>query len=202
MLILRDKISEVDFNYIDAFVLIALAYSFYKGFSKGLVIVLASFVALILGVVGAIYFSDIVAELLKTKTEIDEQYISITAFTITFMGIIFGVHLIAKIINQAVKMVALAPLNKIMGGVFSMLKTVVILSVVFYLFDFVNSNLTLVKRKTLNESIAYSHMMSITEAAIPLITKSDWYSPSKIDEVLDDVRDTVEEKVTEELLND
>lgn len=190
----------MDFNYIDAFVLIALAYSFYKGFSKGFVIVLASFVALILGVLGAMYFSDIVAEVLKTKTEIQEQYISISAFTITFMGIIFGVHLIAKIVNQAVKMVALAPLNKVMGGVFSMLKTIVILSVVFYLFDFVNSNMTLVKRKTLNESIAYSNIMAITEAAIPLITKSDWYDPSKIDGVLDEVKEAVEDKVSEQLL--
>ena len=119
----------MDFNYIDAFVLIALAYSFYKGFTKGLVIVLASFVALIFGVLGAIYFSDFAAELLKSKTDINEEYISISAFSITFMAIIFGVHLIAKIVNQAVKMVMLGPLNKIMGGVFSMLKTIVILSV-------------------------------------------------------------------------
>ena len=190
----------MDFNYIDGFVLLALAYSFYKGFSKGFVIVIASFVALILGVVGAMYFSDMVAEVLKAKTEMDEQYISITAFTLTFMGIIFGVHLIAKVVNQAVKIVALGPLNKIMGGTFSALKTIVILSVVFYIFDFVNSNVTLVKHKTLRESIAYSNIMAITEAAIPLVTKSDWYDPSKIDGVLDDLKNQVEDKVTEEIL--
>jgi membrane protein required for colicin V production len=190
----------MDFNYIDGFVLLALAYSFYKGFSKGFVIVIASFVALILGVIGAMYFSDMVAEVLKAKTDIDEQYISITAFTLTFMGIIFGVHLIAKVVNQAVKIVALGPLNKIMGGVFSTLKTVVILSVVFYIFDFVNSNVTLVKRSTLTNSIAYSNIMAITEAAIPIITKSDWYDPKKINEVLDDVTVAVEDMVTEDIL--
>jgi membrane protein required for colicin V production len=192
----------VDFNYIDAFVLIALAYSFYKGFSKGFVIVLASFVALIFGVLGAIYFSDIVAEVLKTKTEIQEQYISISAFTITFMGIIFGVHLIAKIVNQAVKMVALAPLNKIMGGVFSVLKTIVILSVVFYLFDFFNAQFTVVNKKTLNESIAYKNIREITEAVIPTITKSEWYDPKKLDKVIDEVKEAVEDKVSEQLLEE
>lgn len=188
----------MDFNYIDGFVLLALAYSFYKGFSKGFVIVIASFVALILGVIGAMYFSDMVAEVLKAKTEMDEQYISITAFTITFMGIIFGVHLIAKVVNQAVKMVALGPLNKIMGGTFSVLKTLVILSVVFYIFDFMNTQVEFVKRKTLTESIAYSNIIGITETAIPWITKSDWYAPSKIDGLLDEVKDSV----TEELLED
>lgn len=192
----------MDFNYIDAFVLIALAYSFYKGFSKGFVIVLASFVALVLGVIGAIYFSDFAAELLKSKTDIDEQYISISAFSITFMAIIFGVHLIAKIVNQAVKMVMLGPLNKIMGGVFSMLKTILMLSVTFYIFDFVNTQVEIVKKKTLNESIAYTNIRSITEEIIPLITKSDWYNPDKLEEAIDDVKDTIQEKVVDKVVNE
>ena len=192
----------MDFNYIDAFVLIALAYSFYKGFSKGFVIVLASFVALVLGVLGAIYFSDFAAEILKNKTEIDEQYISIAAFSITFMAIIFGVHLVAKIVNQAVKMVMLGPLNKIMGGVFSMLKTIVVLSVSFYIFDFVNTQVEIVKKKTLNESVAYSNIRSITEEVIPLLTKSDWYNPDKIEEAIDDVKDTIQEKVVDKVLKE
>jgi membrane protein required for colicin V production len=189
----------MDFNYIDGFVLVALAYSFYKGFSKGFVIVLASLVALILGVIGAIYFSDYAAEMLKSKTEIDEQYISITAFSITFMGIIFGVHLIAKIVNQAVKMVMLGPLNKVMGGVFSVLKTVVLLSVAFYLFDFFNTQIKMVDKKTLKESVAYTSIRNITEEVIPLITKSDWYNPDKLEEAIDDVKDAVEEKVIDKV---
>lgn len=192
----------MDFNYIDAFVLIALAYSFYKGFSKGFVIVLASFVALILGVIGAIYFSDFAAELLKSKTDINEEYISISAFSITFMAIIFGVHLVAKIVNQAVKMVMLGPLNKVMGGVFSMLKTIIMLSVTFYIFDFVNTQVEIVKKKTLNESIAYTKIRSITEEIIPLLTKSDWYNPDKIEEAIDDVKDTIEEKIVDKVINE
>ncbi len=190
----------MDFNYIDGFVLIALAFSFYKGFSKGFVIVLASFVALILGVIGAIYFSDVVAELLKSKTEINEEYISITAFSITFMGIIFGVHLIAKIVNQAVKMVALGPLNKIMGGVFSMLKTIILLSVTFYIFDFLNTQITIVNKKTLDDSVAYNGIRNITDKVIPLITKSDWYHPEEIQKALDEAKDTIEEQVIDKAL--
>ena len=57
------------------------------------------------------------------------------------------------------------------------------------------------KHKTLRESIAYSNIMAITEAAIPLVTKSDWYDPSKIDGVLDDLKNQVEDKVTEEILD-
>lgn len=189
----------MDFNYIDAFVLIVLGYSFYKGFSKGFVIVLASFVALILGVIGAIYFSDYAAEMFKSKTDISEEYISIAAFSLTFMGIIIGVHLIAKVVNQAVKMVALGPLNKVMGGFFNILKTVIILSVVFYLFDFFNSQFTLVKKKTLNESVAYPTILGITEKVLPLFTKTDWYNPNKLEEAIDDLKDAIEEEIIDKV---
>jgi membrane protein required for colicin V production len=188
---------SVDFNYIDAFVLIAFALAFYKGFSKGFVSVLASLVALVVGIIGAIYFSDLVAEKLHEQTEIEESYISIVAFSITFLGIMLGVHLLAKIINQAIKMVALAPLNKIMGGVASMVKTAVILSVSFYIFDFVNSKAELVKNKVLRESVSYEPLRDFTETVIPYFAKSEWYSAKNLERVIEDFKQGLEEKVDE-----
>lgn len=152
---------------------------------------IAQFIALVLGVVGAIYFSDLVAELLTKNTEIAPEYVSISAFSITFIGIIFLVHLVARIVNQAVKMVALAPLNKIMGGVFSMAKTLVILSVVFYVFDFINANIHIIKPKTLNNSIAYSGIRGITESIIPMVTSTQWYDPAPIQEALEEIKESV-----------
>lgn len=181
----------MDFNYIDGFVLLTLAYSFYKGFSKGFIIVLATFVALILGVVGAIYFSDVVAMKLQENTEISGEYISITAFSLTFIGIIIGVHFIARLVNQMVKIIALAPLNKIMGGVFNLAKTTLVLCVVFYVFDFVNHQFTIVQKKTLNESYAYSGLVNVANAVIPSVTSADWYEPNKWQNMVDDFKEEV-----------
>lgn len=192
----------MDFNYIDAFVLVVLIYSAYKGFSRGFIIVIASLAALVLGIIGAIYFSDITASFLHEKTDISEEYISISAFALTFGGIIAGVHLLAQIINQAVKVVALGPLNKVMGAAFSMLKTVLVLSVVFYLFDFVNTQAKIVNKHTLNDSIAYRPIMGITDNLIPLIGKSDWYNPDKWEETIDDIKDTVEEEIIQRVMDE
>jgi membrane protein required for colicin V production len=181
----------MDFNYIDGFVILILAYSFYKGFSKGFVLVLATFVALILGVAGAIYFSDVVAIKLQENTEIDGQYISITAFTLTFIGIIVGVHFLARVVNQMIKIVALAPLNKIMGGVFNVAKSAVILCVAFYVFDFINHQFTLVQSKTLKSSFAYSGLVATANTIIPSVTNADWYEPHKWQNMVDDFKDEV-----------
>lgn len=181
----------MDFNYIDGFVLLALAYSFYRGFSKGLVIVIATFVALILGVIGAVYFSDVVAIKLQQNTDIKGEYISISAFTLTFIGIIVGVHFLARLINQMIKVIALAPLNKIMGGVFNLAKTTLVLCVGFYVFDFVNHQFSLVQNKTLNDSYTYSGLVNVANAIIPSVTKADWYEPHKWQNMVNDLKEEI-----------
>lgn len=175
---------NLDFNYIDGFVIITLIYSFFTGFSKGFIIAVSSFVALILGGIGAVYFSDQMTEILQSKTQIDAQYISISSFAITFISIVFGTRFIAIIINQVIKLAALGLINKIMGGIFGMLKTVVILSVAFYIFDFVNSKFELVSDYTIHESIAYIELIKITHALLPLITESQWYTPTELEGAL------------------
>lgn len=181
----------MEFNYIDGFVLLSLAYSFYKGFSKGFIIVLATFVALILGVVGAVYFSDVVAVKLQENTDIEGQYISLSAFTLTFIGIIIGVHFIARLVNQMVKIIALAPLNKIMGGVFNVAKTTLVLCVVFYVFDFVNHQFAIVQNKTLKNSYAYSGLINVANTVIPSVTNANWYEPHKWQNMVEDFKDEV-----------
>ena len=52
-------------NVIDIILSIALSFGFIKGFSKGFIIEIASLGALFLGLLGALKFSDLVAELLK-----------------------------------------------------------------------------------------------------------------------------------------
>ena len=44
-------------NYFDYLLLLPLVYGLYRGFTKGLIIELASLVALIAGVYGAMYLS-------------------------------------------------------------------------------------------------------------------------------------------------
>ena len=44
--------------------------------------------------------------------------------------------------------------------------------------------------------------MSITDEVIPLITKSDWYNPNKFEEVIDDMKDAVEENVIDRVKDD
>ena len=74
-----------------------LAYGFYRGLRNGLFIEIASLVALIAGLYGAIHLSYITGDYLEQRVEWDENYVSIVAFIITFFAIVLLIHLAGKI---------------------------------------------------------------------------------------------------------
>ena len=73
---------------LDIILIALLVFGLVRGFFKGLFVEVASLIALVAGVYGAIHFSYFVADLLQAKTEWTEKTINVTAFAITFVIII------------------------------------------------------------------------------------------------------------------
>ena len=119
----------MDTGILGALILFGLV----RGFMKGLFVEVASLVALIAGVYGAIHFSNFAAEFLQTKTEWTEQTINITAFAITFVIIVLAIGLAGKALTKLADFAALGIINKLAGGAFGALKIALILSVVLFL---------------------------------------------------------------------
>ncbi|MBN2165273.1 MAG: CvpA family protein [Marinilabiliaceae bacterium] len=121
-------------NYFDIVVGIILIIAIIKGFKNGLILELASLIALILGVLGAILLSSWAETFIRQWW--DWKYLGAVAFLITFIGIVLGIHLLAKLINEMVKLAALNTLNRILGAVFSMFKYAFIVSILFSVIDY------------------------------------------------------------------
>lgn len=86
-------------NYIDIILLILIILSAIGGFKNGLITELASLAALILGIWGAIQFSDITTELLIKYFDLKTNYLNIISFAVTFIVIVILVHIVAGVIN-------------------------------------------------------------------------------------------------------
>ena len=84
-----------------------ILFGLVRGFMKGLFVEVASLVALIAGVYGAIHFSSFAAEFLQTKTEWTEQTINITAFAVTFVIIVLAIGLAGKALTKLADFAAL-----------------------------------------------------------------------------------------------
>ena len=156
-------------NYIDLVLGIMLIIAAIQGFRKGFIVEAASLAALILGIWGAIKFSDWTAGFISRTFNYHPDYLSTIAFLLTFIGIVILVHMLGKILDSTVKAVALGFLNRLAGIIFGVLKTAVILSILLLLFDSVDENVHILPSKQKAESKIYSPMKQLVPTLFPFI---------------------------------
>lgn len=142
-----------------------------RGFIKGFLVELASLVALVAGIYGAIHFSYFAGKYLANKTEWSENTINLVAFAVTFVIIIIIISLAGKLLTKLVNMIALGILNKLLGGAFGLLKMAFLASVVFLFFNAVNNDNNIVEQKTLDNSILYKPVSALAPLLLPSILK-------------------------------
>lgn len=157
-------------SVIDIALLVFILLGLVRGFMKGLFVEIASLLALILGVYGAIHFSNYAAGILETKTDWSEKTIAITAFAITFVAIVILITLAGKALTKLADFAALGILNKLLGGVFGGLKVALILSVVLNVFDKMNKSLPFVDSQTIEDSMLYSPVKELANKIFPAFT--------------------------------
>ncbi|WP_147677064.1 CvpA family protein [Algibacter pacificus] len=160
-----------------------ILFGLVRGFMKGLFVEVASLVALVAGVYGAIHFSDFAAQYLQTKTDWNEKTISITAFAITFVVIILVISLAGKALTKLADFAALGIINKLAGGVFGALKIALILSVVLMFFDRMNSTITFIDEENMDDSVLYIPVKSLVPTIFPNILTSKEDTETKETEI-------------------
>ena len=159
-------------NYIDIVLALFLVYGLVKGFSKGLFVEVASLIALLAGIYGAIHFSYFIADWLKTKLDWQPNIIQVLAFALTFLIILFGVSLIGKLITKMINAAQLGFLNKIAGGLFGVAKIGLILSVVINMFGKLNDTIPFISKETLTQSVLYSPVKNFAPTVFPSILET------------------------------
>ncbi|OIQ29289.1 MAG: colicin V production protein [Bacteroidetes bacterium MedPE-SWsnd-G2] len=150
-----------------------LLFGLVRGFMKGLFVEVASLVALVAGVYGAIHFSNYAADVLVEKVDWEENYINLAAFAITFIIIVLVIALAGKALTKLADFAALGIVNKFLGGVFGALKFGVILSVLLLFFDRINTTLPFADEEDINKSVLYEPVKSIVPMIFPDLLNSN-----------------------------
>lgn len=156
-------------NVLDIIILVLLVLGLINGFRKGLFVEVASLVALVAGIYGAIHFSNYAGDFLMEKVDWNEKTVNITAFAITFIVIVLLIALAGKALTKLADFAALGLLNKLLGAIFGLLKMAVILSVVFIIFDSINKSLPFTDEEDLEESTLYEPVKTLIPSVFPLI---------------------------------
>jgi len=156
-------------NVLDIIILGLLVLGLINGFRKGLFVEVASLVALVAGIYGAIHFSNYAGDFLMDKVDWNEKTVNITAFAITFIVIVLLIALAGKALTKLADFAALGLLNKLLGAIFGLLKMAVILSVIFIIFDSINKKLPFTDEEDLEESTLYNPVKSLIPTVFPII---------------------------------
>ena len=150
-----------------------LLFGLIRGGIKGLFVEIASLLALVLGVYGAIHFSSFAADFLQSKVDWNEKTLNIIAFAITFVIIVLTISLAGKALTKLADFAALGILNKLLGGVFGALKIGLILSVLLMVLNKLNKTLPFIETQDLEESILYEPVKSLAPMVFPNLIKSE-----------------------------
>ncbi|MEZ4793165.1 MAG: CvpA family protein [Gelidibacter sp.] len=156
-------------SVLDIILAALILFGLMRGLLKGLFVEVASLVALVVGIYGAIHFSNFAASFLQDKTEWSEKTINIVAFAITFVIIVLVIAMAGKALTKLADFAALGLLNKILGGVFGALKIGLILSIILIVFDSLNSTIPFTDEGTIEDSILYKPVKSLAPMIFPSI---------------------------------
>lgn len=164
-------------SFFDIIVGALLGFSLYKGIKNGLFVEVASFISLLLGIYLAIKFSSLMKDIISKHVSWNPSTIQITAFILTFVLVVIGVYFLAKILTGIADFAFLGWANKLGGGFFRVLKSILILSIFIALFEKINFNNTFAKKETLDKSIFYNPVKKVAAFVYPSIEK--WYENFK-----------------------
>ena len=147
-------------NLLDILILIPLLLWAYQGYKKGFIISFASLAALILGLFIAFYFSDFTAGKLNEYFTIDEKYLAIISFVVTFVIVVIAVVVVGNILHKFIDVLMLGFLNKAAGAIFGILKGALYLSILFFIINYLDPGKNLIKQEHRDASALYEPVES------------------------------------------
>ena len=153
-------------SYLDIFLIIIIAWGAYNGFLKGLIKELASILGIIFGIYLAKNYYSFLDQKLYLLFESEANYLSLISAVIIFLLTIMIFKIVASFLTKFLKLIALGLLNKIIGAIFGVLKSLLILCVIIFVFSKINNVVNIIEKDKLQESFIYTEIERINKFVI------------------------------------
>lgn len=174
----------MEVNYLDVAIGLILLIFGIAGLRKGLIVEVTSLLGLVVGVYGALRFSDFTAERLSSQFNIPPNYLNAIAFLLTFVVLAIVVNLIGKLVSKLVKEINLGAFDKMGGFVFGALKGLLVSSLLIMILNAFHLN-GMIREETKCTSTLYPYV----EQTVPYVYKGFDLVKAAVDESIDTCRD-------------
>ncbi len=161
-------------NFLDILIICLLIYAGWKGFKKGFIIELFTFLALFIGLYAGIHFSDLISEFFIERFEMDpsSSMLPIISFVVVFLAIGAMIYFLGKTLEKVIKVAQLSLLNKLFGLFFSILKMVFIVGVLLLLAESYDEKNEFVSQESKDASLLYYPFQNTVTTCIPAFEES------------------------------
>lgn len=153
-------------NGFDLIVVLFTAFLVVKGIWKGFVKEIAGIAAVILGIFFAFLYHDRAAEFLGEH--FNNEYLSIASYALLFIATYIVVMTAGKLLEKVLKSLFLGGINKILGGVFGLIKSILWISLFVYGYVSLKSTVDFTHPSWILESALFPFFVDVTDLATNL----------------------------------
>ena len=143
-------------NSLDIFFSIIIIVFFLRGLFHGLAFELISLIGLILGYLVAITYLNILSTfIIKYIPSLPNAAANIISFALLFIITNIILRFVANVLTRTLKYAMLGWLNRLLGGLFGILKGLILLSIIVFLISLIPSSEGILKMLGLEDSFIF-----------------------------------------------
>lgn len=151
-------------NIVDILIAALLIFAIWRGWSSGILVQLSGIVGVVAGAWVAYRFSGEIGQWLS----VDEGY-STLLFVVILIVVMIAVIILGKLLTKILSYGGLSVPIKLLGAAASMLKAVIVLSLILRTFESLNDHGKIADTKYLQESVSYKPLNNIANVIFPYI---------------------------------
>ena len=162
-------ILRIYMNIIDAIILICLIPALVQGLRKGFISQAISIISLIVGIWASAHFAGVVTEWISQYITASEQVLNIIAFAVILIIAFVVLGLTGRLLESILDFVFLGWVNKLLGTVFSLMKTCLILGLIAMVINSICAAAPDGLPEAFKTSTLYPVVTNIAESIFPYI---------------------------------
>ena len=159
-------------SYLDIIILLPLVYGLIRGIMRGIVKEIFAIVGIILGIVVARIYAGDLSEWLHQLSSWDVALLRPIAAFVLFMTVALICNALAALLTKLMKLISLNWFNRLIGGLFGIVKWALILIVIITCIDKADSILHFIRPEVKESSICYIYAIQAANDIKVVITGS------------------------------
>lgn len=152
-------------NAVDLIVCLVLALAVWNGWRQGFILQICSLAGIVAGIWLAARFGAEVGGWLR----LDAEIAAAGGFVTVLVAVILLVAIAGRLIRKLFHFAGFGIADTLLGIAVSVLKYLLVLSVLFSAFDTLNADYTLVGPQTIEKSKSYKPVMRLSDAVFPFL---------------------------------